>query len=169
MNCGCGKKNCRCGGKSSKSVKGKYAEGGAVMPTTTNPATGKFAQGANKYLDMITQRRAAARSQMQSRNPADVVTKYFPPPAPEPTPAPAPTPAQPMVVRGGDNGADRRAERAMTPRTAGGFASSGMASRMPGGVNTRNPSSGFNQAAARMTSGPQKAPTKADRPKSRPR
>jgi hypothetical protein len=43
------------------------------------------------------------------------------------------------------------------------FASSGVASRLPGGVNTRNPSSAVNRAAASM-SGPQKAPTASSRP-----
>jgi hypothetical protein len=44
------------------------------------------------------------------------------------------------------------------------FASSGAASRLPGGVNTRNPASAVNQAAARLTSKPQKAPTASSRP-----
>ena len=47
------------------------------------------------------------------------------------------------------------------------FASSGVASRMPGGVNTRNPTSAVNQAAARLTSKPQGAPTQRDRPQAR--
>ena len=53
------------------------------------------------------------------------------------------------------------------PRSSGSgsnFASSGVASRMPGGVNTRNPLSAVNQAAARLTSKPQGAPTQKDRP-----
>jgi hypothetical protein len=41
--------------------------------------------------------------------------------------------------------------------------SSGLSSRLPGGVNTRNPSSAVNRAAASL-SGPQKAPTAASRP-----
>jgi hypothetical protein len=40
---------------------------------------------------------------------------------------------------------------------------SGLSSRLPGGVNTRNPSSAVNRAAASL-SGPQKAPTAASRP-----
>lgn len=38
-----------------------------------------------------------------------------------------------------------------------------------GGVNTRNPSSGLNTAAAALTSSPQRAPTSSDRPAARPR
>ena len=48
------------------------------------------------------------------------------------------------------------------------FASSGAASRLPGGVNTRNPSSAVNRAAASM-SRPQSAPTSASRPQPRSR
>ena len=41
------------------------------------------------------------------------------------------------------------------------------ASFAPGGVNTRNPNSAVNRVAAAL-SGPQRAPTQADRPRSRP-
>lgn len=176
MNCSCGKKNCRCGGKKSSMKVGKYAEGGVVAsaPATaqpamplTNPAQGQFAQGANKYLDMIQQRRAAARSQFGQTAPGNVMNKYFPKPPEAPATGGQPTDDTPFGVRRGD-GPDMRANRAPTSRTAGGFASSGLASRLPGGVNTRNPSSKLNQTAARMTSKPQRAPTAADRPKSRP-
>ena len=44
------------------------------------------------------------------------------------------------------------------------IASSNLASRLPGGVNTRDPLSAINQAAARLTSKPQGAPTQKDRP-----
>ena len=47
---------------------------------------------------------------------------------------------------------------------AGSRGSSGMSSYLPGGVNTRNPLSAVNQAAARLTSKPQGAPTQKDRP-----
>ena len=53
------------------------------------------------------------------------------------------------------------------PTYAGGFLSSGLASRLPGGVNTRAPGSTLNQTVARLTSPTQKA-TAADRPKPRP-
>lgn len=52
-------------------------------------------------------------------------------------------------------------------RSGSNFASSGVASRMPGGVNTRNPSSAINRAAAAATSKPQGAPTQRDRPQAR--
>jgi len=42
--------------------------------------------------------------------------------------------------------------------------SGSLSSRLPGGVNTRNPTSAVNQAAARLTSKPQKAPTASSRP-----
>jgi len=48
------------------------------------------------------------------------------------------------------------------------IAASNLASRLPGGVNTRDPSSALNQAAARLTSKPQGAPTQKDRPAPRP-
>ena len=51
---------------------------------------------------------------------------------------------------------------------AGSRGSSGMSSYLPGGVNTRNPLSAVNQAAARLTSKPQGAPTAANRPKASP-
>ena len=47
---------------------------------------------------------------------------------------------------------------------AGSRGTSGMSSYLPGGVNTRNPLSAVNQAAARLTSKPQGAPTQKDRP-----
>ena len=43
---------------------------------------------------------------------------------------------------------------------------SGITSRLPGGVNTRNPSSAVNRAAASMSK-PQGAPTQRDRPQAR--
>ena len=48
------------------------------------------------------------------------------------------------------------------------FASSGAASRLPGGINTRNPSSAVNRAAASMSK-PQGKPTAASRPQPRSR
>ena len=51
---------------------------------------------------------------------------------------------------------------------AGSRGTSGMSSYLPGGVNTRNPLSAVNQAAARLTSKPQGAPTAASRPKASP-
>ena len=44
------------------------------------------------------------------------------------------------------------------------FASSGVASRLPGGVNTRDPGSLVNRTAAKLTSKPQGAPTASSRP-----
>ena len=49
------------------------------------------------------------------------------------------------------------------------FASSGVASRLPGGIATRNPGSAINRAAAAATSRPQGAPTQSDRPQRRNR
>lgn len=59
------------------------------------------------------------------------------------------------IARAGGTGGSTAASR---------IASSNLASRLPGGVNTRNPTSALNQAAARLTSKPQKAPTAASRP-----
>ena len=101
------KSNCGCGGKHSKVISGKYAEGGAVQPVQ-NPATGPFAQGSNKYLTMIQQGRANARSSLSSRNPADVVNKYFPAPPPPAAAAPAPVPTAPVAPKESNN--DRRGQ-----------------------------------------------------------
>ena len=162
-----GGKGCGHNGKHSKVLTAKYAEGGAVQPLT-NPASGPFAQGTNKYLSLIQQRRADARAQFGATKPADVVGKYFPaPPAAPATPASgASAERQPR----GDGG-----QRAAGFKSGGGgggggsFASSKLSARLPGGVDTRNPSSGFNTAAAKMTSGPQKAPTASSRPKANPK
>jgi hypothetical protein len=56
-------------------------------------------------------------------------------------------------------------------RTGGGasFASSQLASMLPGGINTNNPSSFANTTAARLTSGTQTAPTSASRPAANPK
>ena len=69
----------------------------------------------------------------------------------------------------GSTAADRIRQAANSRETGGStaasrIASSNLASRMPGGVNTRNPTSALNQAAARLTSKPQKAPTASSRP-----
>ena len=63
----------------------------------------------------------------------------------------------------GSTAADRIAQGGGST-AASRIASSNLASRMPGGVNTRNPTSALNQAAARLTSKPQKAPTASSRP-----
>ena len=65
----------------------------------------------------------------------------------------------------GSTAADRIAQGGGRPSSS--FASSGVASRLPGGVNTRNPNSAINRAAAAATSRPQGAPTQRDRPQAR--
>lgn len=66
----------------------------------------------------------------------------------------------------GSTAADRIAQGGSST-AASRIASSNLASRLPGGVNTRNPASAVNQAAARLTSKPQGAPTQRDRPQAR--
>lgn len=59
-----------------------------------------------------------------------------------------------------------------TPVSRGGgskFASSAIAARLPGGINTANPNSITNRMAAAVTSRPQSAPTAASRPKANPK
>lgn len=63
----------------------------------------------------------------------------------------------------GSTAADRIAQG-----LGGRAASSGLSSRMPGGVDTRNPNSLVNRIAAGLTSKPQGAPTAASRPKASP-
>jgi len=67
----------------------------------------------------------------------------------------------------GSTAADRIAQGNGGNTAASRIASSNLASRLPGGVNTRDPSSALNQAAARLTSKPQGAPTQKDRPASK--
>lgn len=67
----------------------------------------------------------------------------------------------------GSTAADRIAQGGGRPSSS--FASSGVASRLPGGVNTRNPNSVVNRVAAEATSRPQGAPTQRDRPQRRNR
>ena len=69
----------------------------------------------------------------------------------------------------GSTAADRIAQGGGANTAASRIASSNLASRLPGGVNTRNPASVVNRAAAAATSKPQKAPTQKDRPKASPR
>ena len=68
----------------------------------------------------------------------------------------------------GSTAADRIAQGGGGNTAASRIAASNLASRLPGGVNTRDPSSALNQAAARLTSKPQGAPTQKDRPAPRP-
>ena len=67
----------------------------------------------------------------------------------------------------GSTAADRIAQGGGGNTAASRIAASNLASRLPGGVNTRDPSSALNQAAARLTSKPQGAPTQKDRPASK--
>ncbi len=91
------------------------------------------------------------------------------------TAVPAPSPVAAPVERGG-RGAEIAAERAAASAGGGGRSTTSMAtpaSYMPGGVNTRNPNSAVNRAAAAMTSKPAgpTAPTggrAASAPPSRP-
>ena len=66
----------------------------------------------------------------------------------------------------GSTAADRIAQGGGST-AASRIASSNLASRLPGGVNTRNPNSAINRAAAAATSRPQGAPTQRDRPQAR--
>lgn len=115
--CSCGKKNCACGGKHSKTMRGKYAEGGAVTPVQ-NPASGPFAQGSNKYLTMIQQGRANARSSLSTRNPADIVNKYFPPPPP-PAAATAPSTVAPVAPKESNRDRDNKMNANRGPKYTG--------------------------------------------------
>lgn len=90
-------------------------------------------------------------------------------------PAPPQAPRSPLDMAPGRGEGGNRDEQRAKPVGGGGgggsrdFRSSELASRLPGGVNTRNPSSALNRAAAAVTSKPQKAPTSKDRPKSNPK
>jgi hypothetical protein len=72
-----------------------------------------------------------------------------------------------------DEAVDRRRGNTAADRIAAGqggtgsrMGASGITSRLPGGVNTRNPNSAINRAAASMSPA-QKAPTQRDRPQAR--
>lgn len=84
--------------------------------------------------------------------------------------APAAQPAAPMAMPmdtggGSDNGGGN--DNDFTSGT-GSFASSGLRSILPGGINTVNPESRINRAAATLFERPQSAPTAASRPGSKP-
>ena len=94
------------------------------------------------------------------------------PPALSFSPLVAPPPSGRGDARGttgGGEGGNRDEQRTRPTGGGGDWRSSGLASRMPGGVNTRNPASALNQAVARATTGPTRAPTAADRPKANPK
>lgn len=61
-----------------------------------------------------------------------------------------------------------RDEQRTSPTGGGDWRSSELASRLPGGINTRNPGSLVNRAAAAVTSS-RRAPTSSDRPKANPK
>ncbi len=93
--------------------------------------------------------------------------------------APAPTPGPQgfdWARAPQDSYTDRQETRrlidAMSSRGGSGggnFASSAIAARLPGGINTANPNSITNRMAAAVTSRPQSAPTAASRPKANPK
>jgi hypothetical protein len=97
--------------------------------------------------------------------------------APEPTQKRQPPPYGTLSNNtGGDTYTDRQQTKALLDALAGGgggggsnFKSSNLASKLPGGVNTKNPNSVLNTAAAALTSKPQKGPTAADKPKANPK
>ena len=83
-----------------------------------------------------------------------------------PAAQPAAPAAMPMDTGGGsDNGGGN--DNDFTSGT-GSFASSGLRSVLPGGINTVNPESRINRAAATLFERPQSAPTPANRPTMRP-
>jgi hypothetical protein len=88
-------------------------------------------------------------------------------------PAPAPGPQGFDWARsGGSSGGGGGGLSMGTPVPRGGgsnFASSAIAARLPGGINTANPNSITNRMAAAVTSRPQSAPTAASRPKANPK
>jgi hypothetical protein len=88
-------------------------------------------------------------------------------------PAPVPGPQGFDWARsGGSSGGGGGGLSMGTPVSRGGgskFASSAIAARLPGGINTANPNSITNRMAAAVTSRPQSAPTAASRPKANPK
>ena len=73
-----------------------------------------------------------------------------------------------MSGGGGGGGGDDRDSNDMFSGGSGSFASSGLRSVLPGGINTVNPESRFNQAAATLFDRPQGTPTADSRPGSKP-
>lgn len=93
--------------------------------------------------------------------PALSFSPLVPPPAP-----PAGNVGMADGTYGRDGGDRTRNENDLrVSRVAGG----NWGASLPGGVNTRNPASALNQAVARATTGPTRAPTAADRPKANPK
>lgn len=89
-------------------------------------------------------------------------------------PAPVPGPqgfdwAQSGGSSGGGGGGGLSMGTPVSRGGGGNFASSAIAARLPGGINTANPNSVTNRMAAAVTSRPQSAPTAASRPKANPK
>lgn len=89
--------------------------------------------------------------------------------------APAPAAAATKPSGSQDTYRDRQETRALIDAmgrgsgSSGSFASSALAARLPGGINTKNPNSVVNRTAAALTSKPQKAPTASNRPQANPK
>jgi hypothetical protein len=75
---------------------------------------------------------------------------------------------QPMQGYGSSRDYGNTAADRIAQGLGGGASSGGLSSRMPGGVDTRNPNSLANRLAAGLTSRTQGAPTAASRPKASP-
>jgi len=84
-----------------------------------------------------------------------------------PQPVEPPAPVTPAASSYNDGGGSDNNDN-FSSGGSGSFASSNLRSYLPGGVNTRNPGSNFNQAAAALFDRPQSAPTAASRPTMRP-
>lgn len=77
-------------------------------------------------------------------------------------------PASPIIQQAGRSDRSAAEMAALAPsQGSGSVLPSWLTSRLPGGVNTRNPASAINQAVARATQTKPSAPTQANRPVSR--
>jgi hypothetical protein len=85
----------------------------------------------------------------------------------EAPPVPAPVPVPDFVREGGGGGGSMSSGMSSAPAGRGTTSMATPASYLPGGVNTNNPNSVVNRVAAAL-SGPQGAPTAANRPAARP-
>lgn len=147
--------------------------GGGMTGMEGMPTPQTFAGGVQGYSSGSLYDEAIAELQRRRPGQYDAITGMFIDPMTGAPPAISFAPpvvldetaGQPVATQGGGGGRDRDG----VGGGGGGRSTTSMAtpgSYMPGGVNTRNPSSAANRAAAAL-SGPQRAPTQADRPVSR--
>lgn len=151
---------------------GMTPSAGTGMPPPTTFAGGVQGYSSGSIYDQALEelKRRAPGQYAALRAPfIDPITGMMPGQMYGQTPAPAlPMTPYPMATQTGGGSGGGGGIGGGSGNASSSFRSGSVAARLPGGINTPNPNSMINRAAAALTSRTQGAPTAANRPKARP-